>query len=82
MSFGGVHDHCRRLVDRHQVIVFEEDVPMRVPTYRREALRAGHVIAGPGVVDQLDTTTLILPGQRCEIDEGGNFILTEEGDRP
>ena len=68
--------------DGERLVVFEEDVPMRVPTYRREALRAGQVIAGPGVVDQLDTTTLILPGQRCEIDEGGNFILTEEGDGP
>ena len=69
-------------VDSERVVVFEEGDPQRVPTYRREALRAGHVIMGPGVVDQLDTTTLILPGQRCEIDDGGNFILTEEGDRP
>ena len=69
-------------VDSERLVVFEDDGPKRVPTYRREALRAGHVISGPGIVDQLDTTTLVLPGQRGEVDDGGNIILTEEGGRP
>ncbi|MEE8123322.1 MAG: hydantoinase/oxoprolinase family protein, partial [Alphaproteobacteria bacterium] len=69
-------------VDGERLVVFEEDAPRRVPTYRREALLAGHVISGPGIVDQLDSTTLILPGQRGEVDGGGNIFLTEEGGRP
>ncbi len=65
--------------DGERLVVFEDDEPARVPTWRREALLAGHVLPGPGVVDQLDTTTLILPGQSGMVDEGGNIILTEAG---
>jgi len=46
-----------------------------VPTYRRDALRAGHRITGPAVVDQLDSTSLILPGQAAEVDRHGNLII-------
>ena len=46
-----------------------------VPAYRRDALRAGHRIAGPAVVDQLDSTSLILPGQTAEVDRHGNLII-------
>ena len=47
------------------------------PVYRREALLAGHVIEGPAIVDQLDSTTVILPGQRAETDRFGNLLVTE-----
>jgi N-methylhydantoinase A len=46
-----------------------------VPAYRRDALRAGHRIVGPAVVDQLDSTSLILPGQTAEVDRHGNLII-------
>jgi len=46
-----------------------------VPAYRRETLRAGHRIAGPAIVDQLDTTTLIPPGYAGEVDKFGNIVL-------
>jgi N-methylhydantoinase A len=48
----------------------------RAPVYRREALLAGHRIRGPAVVDQLDTTTLIFPGQEAQVDRHGNLILS------
>lgn len=46
-----------------------------VPAYRRGALCAGHRIGGPAVVDQLDSTSLILPGQTAEVDRHGNLII-------
>ena len=48
-----------------------------VPTYRREALLAGHEIAGPAIVDQLDSTTVILEGQTARTDRHGNLIVEE-----
>ncbi len=63
-------------------VVFADDDANPVPTYRREALLAGHVVSGPAIVDQLDTTTLILPGQRADVDTGGNIFLTETGGPP
>ena len=46
-----------------------------VPAYRRDALRAGHRISGPAVVDQLDSTSLVFPGQTAEVDRHGNLII-------
>lgn len=53
------------------------DAPRPVPVYRREALLAGHVVAGPAIVDQLDSTTVILPGQSGVTDRHGNMIIAE-----
>ncbi len=63
--------------DGERLVVFEDDSPRLVPTYRREALCAGHVVSGPAIVDQLDATTVILPGQRGDVDSGGNIFLTD-----
>ncbi len=52
-----------------------------VPVYRRELLKAGHRLAGPAIVDQLDTTTLIPPGYAGEVDTFGNIVLRRM-DRP
>ena len=46
-------------------------------TYRRDDLLAGHLITGPAIVDQLDSTTLIGPGRRARVDAYGNLIVTE-----
>lgn len=45
------------------------------PIYRREALLAGHHIAGPAIIEQLDTTTVIFPGQAAQVDRHGNLIV-------
>jgi N-methylhydantoinase A len=41
--------------------------------YDRAALAAGDRIAGPAVIDQLDSTTLLPPGSEAEVDERGNL---------
>ena len=46
--------------------------------YRRSGLGWGSVVRGPAIVEQLDSTTLILPGQRAETDEFGNLTITWE----
>ncbi len=46
--------------------------------YRRDGLGWGSVVRGPAIVEQLDSTTLILPGQRAETDEFGNLSITWE----
>lgn len=45
------------------------------PIYDRDKLGPGHAIAGPAIVEQMDTTTLILPGQTATVDEFLNLIL-------
>jgi N-methylhydantoinase A len=48
-----------------------------VPTWRRERLLAGHEIDGPAIVDQLDSTTVILSGQRATVDPFGTLVIEE-----
>ncbi len=43
---------------------------------RREHLKPGDSIAGPAIIEQLDTTTVIEPGARAEVDRLGNLIIT------
>lgn len=50
-----------------------------VPLYDRGKLAAGLAIDGPAIVEQMDSTTLILPGQRAVVDRVGNLIISEEG---
>ena len=45
------------------------------PTYERAALALESRIEGPAIVEQLDCTTVIHPGQRLSVDEWGNLII-------
>jgi len=47
----------------------------KVPVYTRTALRSGHEFEGPAIVDQMDATTLVLPGMRARVDQQENMIL-------
>ena len=47
------------------------------PIYDRARLGAGNAIAGPAIVEQLDATTYILPGQVATVDAYGNLIVRE-----
>lgn len=55
-----------------------EDGVREAPVYDRARLGAGAVIHGPAVLTQLDTTTLLLPGQKAETHRLGSLIVTEE----
>ena len=46
--------------------------------YHREPLEPGHIIVGPAIVEQLDTTTVIHPEQLAQVDEYRNLIITEK----
>jgi N-methylhydantoinase A len=48
-----------------------------VPVYRREELRARNRIDGPAVVEQMDSTTLLLPNQQARVDAFGNLQIRE-----
>ena len=46
--------------------------------YQRERLDVGHRVKGPAVIEQLDSTLVIHPGQTAEVDRFKNIIITEE----
>jgi N-methylhydantoinase A len=56
-------------------VVFREG-ELDTPLYQRDLLVTGNRISGPALVVQLDTTTVVPPGWRGEVDPYGNILLT------
>jgi len=46
------------------------------PIYHRERLPRGATFSCPAIVEQLDATTVIEPGDRVAVDALGNLIIT------
>ncbi|TWG98950.1 N-methylhydantoinase A [Mesorhizobium sp. J18] len=46
------------------------------PVYRRERLPLDAAIEGPAILEQLDATTVIEPGDRATSDADGNILIT------
>ncbi len=44
-------------------------------TYERSRLAAGNVICGPAVIEQMDTTTVLPPGETARVDRFGTLIV-------
>ena len=49
-----------------------------VPLYRREALAPGAAIAGPALIEEDDTTTVVAAGFRAALDPNGYIVLERE----
>jgi N-methylhydantoinase A len=49
------------------------------PTYRREELRAGNRIAGPALIEEHASTTVLLPRDAMTVDGYGNLLITVGG---
>jgi N-methylhydantoinase A len=46
--------------------------------FDRQDLRAGHRLAGPALIVQLDATTVVPPGWSGRVDEAGHLLLSRE----
>jgi N-methylhydantoinase A len=57
--------------------VYFEGGFLRTGVYERGLLPRDAELAGPAVVEQADTTTVLLPGQVARVDGMGNLIVTE-----
>ncbi len=56
--------------------IWRDDAQIMADVYRREELGAGARVRGPAIVEQLDTTTFILPGWHGETDRLGTLHVT------
>lgn len=45
------------------------------PVFARDSLRAGHLMPGPAIVEQLDATTVVYPGHQAVVDAHGNIVM-------
>ena len=53
----------------------QQEGMMHCPIYDREKFGAGDRFTGPGVVEEWDSTIVVLPGQSLEVDRYGNLMI-------
>ena len=49
---------------------------MKTPAYARSELKAGNRIAGPALIEEHASTTVLLPGDRLRVDGYGNLEIS------
>jgi N-methylhydantoinase A len=60
----------------HRNVLFNAGERHATPIYQRTNLAAGQTIAGPAVIEQMDATMLVFPGDHCTVDQWGNLIIS------
>jgi N-methylhydantoinase A len=61
-------------------VAFAVGAPGEASIYRRSCLSAGAGGYGPAIIEESSATTVVLPGQRFDIDRYGNIVIA--GDQP
>jgi N-methylhydantoinase A len=64
--------------DTHSIFV--EGGWVDAAIYDRATLRADHVISGPAIVTEMDSTTLVLPGHAATVHASGSLLIRPSGD--
>ncbi len=54
---------------------FGAEAALLTPVFERATLAPGQQLAGPAVIEQLDATTLIFPGDRASVDGARNLLI-------
>ena len=63
-------------VSRRPVVFERGSAAVDVPVYRRQDLGVGAAFAGPAIVEERETTTVIRPGWRAEVATDGSLVAT------
>ena len=71
-------DAAAAIVANREVWLPEEGGFVLCPVYDRDRLRAGNRIAGPAIIEQMDATTVVLPGMAARVEPYMNLILEAE----
>lgn len=61
--------------DRRQVY-FNDESPVVARIYDRAEMRPGQIVEGPAVLEQMDTTTPVYPGDVAKMTPDGHLIIT------
>jgi N-methylhydantoinase A len=65
----------------HREAVFGDKGAVRTAVYARGDLRPGARIEGPAIIEQLDSTVVILPEDEAEVDGWSNVIIRVGGEK-
>tara|TARA_A100001037_G_scaffold306839_1_gene356829 strand:- start:23429 stop:25459 length:2031 start_codon:yes stop_codon:yes gene_type:complete len=75
--------HVRKrsdIPDSYRTVWFDEKKGgIKTPVYLRDNLMAGSIIKGPAIISQLDSTTVIPPGEIAKVDQYLNIVIKITG---
>ena len=72
---GAGPDASAALIGSRNVWLPEAGGAAACPIYDRDKLRPGNRIAGPAIIEQMDATTVVLPGMTAHVEPHLNLIL-------
>ena len=81
IGVGGRRPPAAAATGRRPVYFGEAGGFLPTPTFARAALLAGNRIPGPALVEEHASTTVLLPGDRLEVDAYGNLMIRVGGRR-
>jgi N-methylhydantoinase A len=70
----GSADASTAVVDEQDVVFDGRRLPTKI--YDRSTLEPGATLAGPAIVTEFDSTTVVLPGYRAAVDVNFNILIT------
>jgi|TARA_B110000305_G_scaffold48047_1_gene51529 N-methylhydantoinase A len=57
-------------------VYFSNETPVDAYIFDRSEMRSGQCIEGPAIIEQMDTTTLVYPGDVAKMTPDGHLIIT------
>jgi N-methylhydantoinase A len=73
VSAGTDHDGTRELEDRD--VYFDQAGWMRTKVVERSSLNVGNDVAGPAIIEEYDSTTIVPPHARATVSENGAMVI-------
>jgi N-methylhydantoinase A len=70
----GGPDASAAVVDEHEIVF--EGARHSTKIYDRSKLEPGNSLAGPAIVTEFDSTTVVLPGYEARVDQYFNILIT------
>jgi N-methylhydantoinase A len=68
-------------VKSKRALWFRQTGPVEATVYDRARMSAGSAVAGPGVIESLESTILVPPGWRGNMNDDGVLVMTRGTDR-
>ena len=66
----------RAIKGRRPVFFLDPARPAMTPIYDRQKLFSGDEFSGPAIVEQMDTTVVVMPNSRARVDDVGNLVIS------
>jgi N-methylhydantoinase A len=71
----GTADPAQAYKGNRKAYFEETDGYVDCATYERARLEAGNLVHGPAIIEQMDTTTVVPPGETAKVDGSGTLIV-------